>query len=293
MRPMEAATLTGAREGQALGVLRKVGTLLVVPLTLILLWEGYKWLWQTMGWGWPFVVNDTTMPHLYSILQAFWQPTTTGGPPLIQSLLHAAWFTMKEAIAGFLLGAVIGFALAVLLAHARLLERGLLPFVVGSQTVPILAIAPMVVIGLGSKGIQGWKSVAILAAWLTFFPVCINTLRGLKSPDRRAVELMHSYAASEWSVLWRLRVPASLPFIFTALRISATASVIGAIIGETPASIQGGLGGAIVNFNQYYSLQPTFLWATNVVCAALGLLFFGLVVVVELLVVRRAPEHVV
>ena len=181
----------------------------------------------------------------------------------------------------------------MLLAHVRLLERGLLPFVVGSQTVPILAIAPMVVIGLGSKGVQGWKSVAILAAWLTFFPVAINTLRGLKSPDRRAVELMQSYAASQWSILWRLRVPASLPYIFTALKISATASVIGAIIGETPASIQDGLGGAIVNFNQYYSLQPTFLWATNIICAAMGLVFFGLVVIAEHLVVRRAPENVV
>ena len=289
---MEAAVATGTRMRDVPGALRKAATVLVVPVTLILLWEGYKWLWQTMGWGWPFPVNDTTMPHLYSILQAFWQPTTTGGPPLIQSLLHAAWFTMKEAFAGFLLGAVIGFVLAVVLARVRLLERGLLPFVVGSQTVPILAIAPMVVIGLGSKGIQGWKSVAILAAWLTFFPVAINTLRGLKSPDPRAVELMESYAAGDWSILWRLRVPAALPFIFTALKISATASVIGAIIGETPASIQGGLGGAIVNFNQYYSLEPTFLWATNVVCAALGLVFFGIVAVAELLVVHRAPEHV-
>ena len=288
---MEAATVTGMQGGNGPGTLRKLATLLVVPVALIVLWEGYKWLWQTTGWGWPFVVNDTTMPHVYSILQAFSQPTTTGGPPLIQSLLHAAWFTMKEAIAGFLLGGVIGFGLAVLLAHVRLLERGLLPFVVGSQTVPILAIAPMVVIGLGSKGVQGWKSVAILAAWLTFFPVAINTLRGLKSPDRRAVELMQSYAASQWSILWRLRVPASLPYIFTALKISATASVIGAIIGETPASIQNGLGGAIVNFNQYYSIEPQELWATNIIAALLGIAFFLAVIGAEKALVRRAPEH--
>jgi len=293
MRAMEAAAVTRTGDGKAAGPLRRVATFLIVAAVLVAFWEGYKALWEGAGWGWPFQVNDVTMPHLYSIAHAFWEPTTTGGPPLLQSLLKASWFTMKEAIAGFLLGAVIGFGLAVMLAHARLLERGLLPFVVGSQTVPILAIAPMVVIGLGSKGVEGWQSVAVLAAWLTFFPVAINTLRGLKSPDRRAVELMESYAASQWSILWRLRVPASLPFIFTALKISATASVIGAIIGETPASIQDGLGGAIVNFNQYYSLEPTFLWATNVVCAAMGLVFFGAVVLVEHLVVRRAPEHVV
>ena len=182
--------------------------------------------------------------------------------------------------------------LAVALSQSRLLERGILPYIVASQTVPILAIAPMVVVGLGSKGIAGWKSVAILTAYLTFFPVAINTLRGLHSVDPRAVELMQSYAASRRSVLWRLQVPSSVPYIFTALKISATASVIGAIIGETPASIQNGLGGAIVNFNQYYSLEPTFLWATNVVCAALGIVFFVAVAITERLVLRRAPEHV-
>jgi NitT/TauT family transport system permease protein len=290
---MEAAkSWPEANDDRTVMVLRRLATFVLVPAALWGLWEGYKWLWESTGWGWPFVVDDTTMPHIHSIVHAFWEPTTTGGPPLIHSLLDATWFTAKEALAGFLLGALIGFALAVLLAHVRLLERGLLPYIVGSQTVPILAIAPMVVIGLGSKGVEGWQAVAILAAYLTFFPVAINTLRGLKSPDRRAVELMHSYAASRWSILWRLRVPASLPFLFTALKISATASVIGAIIGETPASIQDGLGGAIVNFNQYYSLEPTFLWATNIVCAALGLVLFGFVVVTERLVLRRAPEHV-
>jgi len=285
----EAGAATIDRPGTPLA--RRIATTVIVVAALWGIWEGYKWLWQTTGWTWPFAVDDTTMPHLYDIVAAFWQPTTTGGPPLIHSLLDAAWFTMKEAIAGFLLGATIGFLLAVALSQSRLLERGILPYIVASQTVPILAIAPMVVVGLGSKGIAGWKAVAILAAYLTFFPVAINTLRGLHSVDPRAVELMESYAAKRWRVLWQLRVPSSVPYIFTALKISATASVIGAIIGETPASIQSGLGGAIVNFNQYYSLEPTFLWATNVVCALLGIVFFGLVALTERLVLHRAPEQ--
>ena len=103
---------------------------------------------------------------------------------------------------------------------------------------------------------------------------------------------MRSYAADRRSVLWKLRLPTSLPFVFSALKISATASVVGAIIGETPASIQDGLGGAIVNFNQYYSTGPERLWATNIVCAALGLFFFAAVVLAERLILRRAPEHV-
>jgi NitT/TauT family transport system permease protein len=173
-----------------------------------------------------------------------------------------------------------------------LLRRGLLPYIVVSQTVPILAIAPMVVLGLGTKGVNPWVAVAVIAAYLTFFPVAINTLRGLHSPDPRALELMRSYAAGRWKILWRLRVPASLPYVFSALKISATASVIGAIIGETPASLQGGLGYAIVNFNQYYSTQPANLWATIIACALLGITFFLAVVLLERLVLRRAPEHV-
>jgi NitT/TauT family transport system permease protein len=280
-----------AREARIVPALGRLATFVLVIVALWAAWEGYKWLWETTGWTWPFIVDDTTMPHIHDILNAFRQPVTTGGPALIHPLLDAAWFTAKEALAGFVLGAIIGFGLAVLLVHSRLLERGILPYIVASQTVPILAVAPMVVIGLGSKGVEGWKAVAILAAYLTFFPVAINALRGLQSADPRAFELMESYASSRWSVLWRLRVPASLPYLFTALKISATAAVIGAIIGETPASIQEGLGGAIVNFNQYYSLQPTFLWATNIVCAVLGLVLFGLVALTERLVLRRAPEH--
>jgi NitT/TauT family transport system permease protein len=293
-------TVAAGVEGRRVGfgetriapALRGLATFVLVIAALWGAWEGYKWLWESTGWTWPFLVDDTTMPHIHDILGAFREPVTTGGPALIHPLLDAAWFTAKEALAGFALGAVIGFALAVLLVHSRLLERGLLPYIVASQTVPILAVAPMVVIGLGSKGIEGWKAVAILAAYLTFFPVAINALRGLQSADPRAFELMESYASSRWRVLWRLRVPASLPYLFTALKISATASVVGAIIGETPASIQDGLGGAIVNFNQYYSLQPTFLWATNIVCAVVGLGLFGLVALAERLVLRRAPEHV-
>jgi NitT/TauT family transport system permease protein len=117
-------------------------------------------------------------------------------------------------------------------------------------------------------------------------------MRGLTSVDPRALDLMRSYASSSWHVLWKLRVPAALPFIFAALKIAAPASVVGAIIGELPASIQNGLGGAILNFNQYYITSPTSLWATNLIAAFVGISFFLVVLLAERLVVRRAPEHV-
>ena len=281
----------GVRIGIGRALLRVV-TLVVGLAVLWGIWEGYRWLGIRNQWTWPFVVNDTNMPHIHKILQAFGQPLQPDGPPLRHYLFHWALFTAKEALAGFALGAGIGFLLAIVLSQSTVLRRGILPFIVVSQTVPLLAIAPMVVVGLGTKGVEPWVAVAVIASYLTFFPVAINTLRGLHSADPRALELMRSYAAGRSNVLWRLRVPTSLPFVFSALKIAATASVIGAIIGETPASLQGGLGYAIVNFNQYYSTAPERLWATNIVCAVLGLAFFGVIVLVEHLVLRRAPERI-
>jgi NitT/TauT family transport system permease protein len=271
--------------------------LAVVVLLVALLgfYELYRWIWSSTGWTWPFVVDDTTMPHLSTIVKAFGQPAQVNQPALITVLFHKSLFTAKEAVVGFALGAVIGFLLGIVLVHSRLLQRGFLPYIVASQTIPILAIAPMVVVWVNPKlppSLSGWGSVAVIAAYLTFFPVAINTLRGLQSADRRALELMRTYAASRWTVLWKLRVPSSLPYVFSALRIAATASVVGAIIGELPSGLQSGLGGAILNFNQYYSIEPQELWATNIVAAALGIIFFVVVVLAEKIVIHRAPENV-
>jgi NitT/TauT family transport system permease protein len=260
---------------------------------------------ERTGWRMgSFEVNDRTLPHVHDIVGQLFEPSRRNGPLLIEVLWDASLFTAKEAAVGFLLGASIGFGIAIVLVHSRLLQRGFLPYIVASQTIPILAIAPMVVVWLGGKTWPGWLPalggealppwfpVAVIAAYLTFFPVTINTLRGLQSADPRALELMRSYAASRWAVLWKLRVPAAMPFLFSALKVSATACVVGAIIGELPASIQDGLGGAILNFNQYYSSRPESLWATNLIAAALGITFFLVVVAAERIVVRRAPENV-
>jgi NitT/TauT family transport system permease protein len=290
---MSAIALERPR-ARAVTVRRGIGRalLFVVVLAAIWgLWEGYRWLWMRQSWSWPFVVDNTSMPHLHDIFGALFEPARVNGPLLITILWHSALFTAKEAAVGFAIGASVGFVLGVVLAHFNVLQRGLLPYIVASQTIPIIAIAPMVVVGLGNYGIAPWLRVAVIAAYLTFFPVTVNTLRGLQSVEPRALELMHSYAASRWAILWKLRVPAALPYLFAALKVSATASVVGAIIGEAPSSIPDGLGGAIINFNQYYTLNPTNLWATNVIAACLGIFFFLVVALVEKLVVRRPPEQ--
>ena len=275
-------------------MLRKGGMLLAVLAVLWGLWEGFKWLGETTGLKLgTFTVTDLTMPHIHDIVGQLFEPSRTNGPLLIEVLWHSALFTAKEAAVGLLLGALIGFSIGVVLHHSKLLARGFLPYIVASQTVPILAIAPMVVVWTGSRGLPAWGSVAVIAAYLTFFPVTINTMRGLDSADPRALELMRSYASSTWSILWKVKVPASLPFLFTALKVSATASVVGAIIGELPSSIQDGLGGAILNFNQYYLSSPPSLWATNLIASLLGISFYLSIALLEKLVVRKAPEHVV
>jgi NitT/TauT family transport system permease protein len=264
-----------------------------LALALVGLWELYRWIWSSAGWTWPFVVDSTSMPHVWTILKAFGQPAQVNQPTLAYILFHKALFTMKESAVGFAIGAIVGFAIGIVLAHSRLLQRGFLPYLVASQTVPILAIAPMVVVWVNPKlptALQGWGAVAVIASYLTFFPVLINTLRGMQSADARALELMRTYAAGRWAVLWKLRVPASLPYVFAALKLAATASVVGAIIGELPSGLQDGLGGAIINFNQYYSIEPQELWATNIVAALVGIIFFVVVVAAEKAIVRQAPE---
>src|SRR5262245_9959354 len=277
-------------------VTRSVVFLLVLG-GLWALWEGYKWLWERTGWTKPFRVDDLTLPHVHTILLQLGEQTSTGDDLWVY-LLKAGLFTAKSAALGFAFGPLVGFVLGVVLMQFDVLRRGVMPYVVASQTIPILALAPIVVRGLGSVSVGGppppdWIRVSVIAAYLTFFPVTMNTIRGLRSVDPTALELMHSYAARGWTTLWKLRVPAALPYIFTALKIAATASVVGAIIGEQTASISNGLRGAILTFNQYYALAPANLWAPTLYAALLGITFFLVVLRAEKRVVHRAPERLV
>jgi NitT/TauT family transport system permease protein len=253
------------------------------------LWEGYRWLGIRGHWTWPFTVNDTNMPHVSTIWHAFGQPLQPDGPPLRHYLWHWSLFTGKEALAGFALGAVIGFVLAVLLAHSTVLRRGVLPYIVVSQTIPILAIAPMVVVGLGTKGVKPWVSVAVIAAYLTFFPVAINTLRGLHSPDPRALELMRSYAAGKGTTFRRVRIPASLPHMFAGLKIASVLSMIGAIVGEYFGGPTTALGVTILNASAYSNF--TVAWAGIVLASAFGILFYGAVAAAERLTTSWDPSR--
>ena len=268
-----------------------------ILLLLVGIWEGAKALGDATDYQLDTgpisislgITRDINMPHLRNIVAAFNKPAQRNGPPLIRVLLDAAFFTFKEAVLGFTIGTTLGLLLATIFVHSSLLERGLMPFVVASQTVPILAIAPMVVIWAARANIRD-LGVPIIAAYLAFFPVTIYALRGLSDVPQTALELMQSYAANRWEILIKLRIPNAIPYIFPALKITGPASVVGAVIGELPSGIQDGLGGAILNFAQYYSAEPTRLWATNVITALVGIFFFIIIALAEKLIVRWTPD---
>jgi NitT/TauT family transport system permease protein len=255
----------------------------VVIASILLFWELYKALGTATGNILPLTDFPWKLPHWQNIAEVLLQPARRNGPFLLVRILgEAALITWLEAITGFIVGSLLGFGLGVLFAHSPLLERGLLPYVVASQTVPIIAIAPMIVSFLG----QGWLPVAVISAYLTFFPVTVNSLRGLVSPPALKLELMHSYAASRADILWKLRVPAALPYIFTALKVSATASVVGAIVGELPSSRSDGLAAAILRASGNYAAEPEKLWAAIIMASLVGMAFFSIVSLIERRVLR-------
>ncbi|HYH92629.1 MAG TPA: ABC transporter permease subunit [Candidatus Saccharimonadales bacterium] len=288
---------TGVRSGSR-SRLRPALLGLAFVAVVFLVWEGAKFLggvpWRELGaqpgapvlWNPPFrwdFANDLNLPHVWTIVYAFAQPFQRNSETnLAEYLLGASLYTWREAAIGFLLGAGLGLVLATIFVHSRLLERAFVPYVIASQTIPIIALAPMIVFALG----QGVFSVVLIATYLTFFPVTIAMIRGLRSFDPRSLELMRSYAATRSDIYWKLRFPASLPFLFTALKIAATASIVGAIIGEDTGGIQEGLGRVITTFNQYYITGPEKLWAAIIAAALLGIVFFACIRVVEIVVLR-------
>jgi NitT/TauT family transport system permease protein len=294
----EASTTAGAA-GAGHSRRRRILTFVAFGAAVLVVWEAVKWLggvpWRfesVLGTGiaidhnppfrWP-LASDLNLPHWFSILGALAAPVQRNADQSLgQFLVGAAFYTWREAAIGFVVGALLGLVLATIFVHSRLLERAVVPYVVASQTIPIVALAPMIVYAFGPNV----TSVVIIATYLTFFPVTIAMIRGLRAPDPRALELMRSYAAGRWAIYRKVRLPASLPYLFTALKIAATASIVGAIIGEGPGGIPDGLGRAIINFNQQYISGPEKLWAAILVSSLLGISFFVVIRVVELIVLR-------
>ena len=273
-------------------------------LLVAVLWELYKWLGPQEG-GTVFGLRllpraeDRAMPHVWDMLARFGEPERRGsGGTILLVVLRGAWFTFRIAFTGFVLGAAVGLALAVVMARFRMVERGLLPYLVISQTVPLIALAPLVVSWGGRLQIGGfewprWLSAAVLGAFLAFFPVAVGALKGLTSVPRASLELMESYAASWRQTLVKLRFPAAVPYLVPALRLAATASVIGVVVAEISTGLSGGIGRLIIEYARAATSDPAKVYTAVFGAAALGLVMTGLVVTADAVLMRHRPREVV
>jgi NitT/TauT family transport system permease protein len=271
----------------------RVVSFVAILAVLILLWESYKVVAKALDTTWPIRADNKSMPHVWDIIGELFEARRAGDDILLVLLLREAMFTFREAAVGFVLGAGFGFTLAIVFERSKLFERSLMPYVIASQTIPLVAIAPIIVVWGGRFDWPTWIPAAIIAAYLSFFPVTINTLRGLRSPAATSMELMRSYAATKNETLWKVQVPAALPYIFTALKVAATASVIGALVGELPSSLDRGLGRALLTFTYTFISAPEKLFAAVIISALLGIVFVSLVTYAERLALppgRRISE---
>jgi len=202
-----------------------------------------------------------------------------------RSLVYHAGVTVSATVLGFLFGALLGILLAVGIVHLTVLDRSLLPWVIASQTVPILAIAPMVVVVLGNLGLSGLLPKAIISMYLCFFPVAIGMVKGLRSPDPLQLDLMRTYSATPAQVFWKLRWPAATSFLFASLKVAIAVSLVGAIVGELPTGAQAGIGARLLS-GSYYG-QTIQIWSALIVASCVGVVLVAMVGGAERLV-RRA-----
>lgn len=225
--------------------------------------------------------NDRAMPHVWEMVARLFQPSSGGDTPLlVVSVISAAGLTLGIAAVGWAIGVLVGGALGLVMQRWRLLEWGLLPWIVVSQTVPLIAFAPVVnAIGLqidrGGTPWPQWLSVAVIASYLAFFPVAVGVLRGLESPDRIHLDLMRSYAAGYWQTLVRLRLPAAVPHLLPALRLAAANAVVGAVVAEVSIGMRGGIGRMLIQLAGQASSDPAAPWGPTFGSIALGLVAAG------------------
>jgi NitT/TauT family transport system permease protein len=215
-----------------------------------------------------------------------WKSLTGYAPTSPRNLLFHAWVTTEAALTGLAMGLVLGILLAAGIVYTRTLEASLLPWVIASQTIPILAIAPMIVVILGNVGLTGLLPKAVICMYLCFFPITVGMVKGLRSADPLWLDLMRTYSASGMRAFWSLRLPASMPFLFASLKVSVAISVVGAIVGELPTGGQAGLGARLLS-GSYYG-QTVQIWAALIMASLLSVALIGVVRGLELVLLGRA-----
>lgn len=264
-------------------------------LIAILLWEGVKVLGAAITL--PFETSDQAMPHVWTIAQGALQPEVRGSDtPVWATVLVAAVYTLLIAFGGFVIGVAVGLLLAIVMQRFAFLERGLLPFVIASQTVPLIALAPLIV-GIGNRISVGpfqWgqtQSIMFIAAYLAFFPLSVGALRGLQAATPTQLELMRSYAAKPRATLWKLRFPASVPYLVPAMKVSAAAAVVGTVVAQISTGGRGGVGRLIIEYARETTSQPAKVYVAVIGAIIVGLVAAGLVALLDLYLTRNLPKE--
>ncbi|MDP9136976.1 MAG: ABC transporter permease [Pseudomonadota bacterium] len=230
-------------------------------------------------------LDRPVLPAPHQVLAELFTTVFTVAPTVPKSLLFHAWVTLSSTVVGFLMGTILGVLLAVAIVHVTTLNKSLMPWIIASQTIPILAVAPMVIVVLGSVGFVGLLPKSIISTYLCFFPVTIGMVKGLTSPDRMLIDLMRTYNANSAQVLWKLRWPASLPFLFASLKVAIAIALVGAIVGELPTGAQAGIGARLLT-GSYYG-QTIQIWAALFVAAIMAAALVSGVGAAERVAARR------
>ena len=202
-----------------------------------------------------------------------------------RSLVFHGWVTLAPTLLGFLIGTTLGILLAVGIVYSRVMDLSVMPWAIVSQTIPILALAPMVIVVLGSMGVQGLIPKSIIAAYLSFFPVVVGMVKGLRGPDSMQLDLLRTYSASKSQGFWALRLPASAPYLFASLKIGISASLVGTIVAELPTGARAGFGARMLVGDQYG--QPLVSWAALFAAAITAAALVGAFSVIERITLKR------
>ncbi len=226
-----------------------------------------------------FTQDRARLPAPHQVAGELWNSTATLAPTSPRSLIYHGWVTLSATALGFLIGTGLGILLAVGIVHSRVMDMSVMPWAIVSQTIPIIAIAPMIIVVLYSIGIQGLVPKAVISAYLSFFPVIVGMVKGLRSPDAMQLDLLATYGASKSETFWKLRLPSSMPYLFASLKIGFAASLIGAIVGELPTGATAGLGARLLA-GSYYG-QTVQIWSALFAAAILAALCVGLIGVIE------------
>lgn len=277
--------------------------ILVVVLTLLVIWYGAA-IWMNAFWqnqlneragltDVPFLTfaqqtwaqDKPLLPAPHQVVAEVWKTTAEVAVTSKKSLIYHGWVTLSSTLLGFVFGTALGIGLAVAIVHNSASDRSLMPWVIASQTIPILAIAPMVIVVLNAVGISGLVPKALISTYLSFFPIVVGMVKGFRSPEQIQLDLMHTYNASSWQTFWKLRWPAALPYLFTSMKVGVAASLVGAIVAELPTGAAGGYGARLLA-GSYYG-QTIQIWSALVMAAVTAALLVILVEVAERMATAR------